>query len=110
MAALMVSDLSTQPIGTMPRGADPISTTARCAERETWTDAELLLAVRVNDSEAYAELWHRHEALAYRFARTFVSPSDVDDVVAESFLKTLRAIRSGRGPVDEFQKYLMVTV
>jgi RNA polymerase sigma factor (sigma-70 family) len=39
-----------------------------------------------------------------------VPASDVDDVVAEAFTKTLAAIRRGRGPADQPMRYLMIAV
>jgi len=73
-------------------------------------DAELLARTRAGDNRAFAELYERLEPAARRYARRLVSPSDVDDVVAESFANILRAIQSGSGPVDHAVKYLMVTV
>ncbi|HRE02863.1 MAG TPA: sigma-70 family RNA polymerase sigma factor, partial [Ilumatobacteraceae bacterium] len=39
-----------------------------------------------------------------------IDPDDVEDVVAEVFESTLRALRNGSGPIDEIAPYLNVTV
>lgn len=76
----------------------------------TETDEELLLRVRHGDQRAYAELWERHHRVLKRYARSLVPADDVDDLVAESFTAMLRAIHSGKGPVDSALRYLMVVV
>ena len=75
-----------------------------------WTDEDLLLLVRSGDAAAFGELFSRYQGEARRFARSLVHRDDVDDVVAEAFAKTLRAIDGGRGPVENPSRYLMVTV
>lgn len=73
-------------------------------------DATLVDSVRSGDDTAYAELWTRHEPAARRLATRIASPSDVDDLVSESFTRTLDAIRSGGGPDTAFRPYLLTTL
>jgi len=74
------------------------------------SDEDLLLRVRQGDRRAYAELYERHHRVLRRYARSLVPADDVDDLVAESFTAMLRAINSGKGPVDTALRYLMVVV
>lgn len=74
------------------------------------SDEELLEGVRAGEAAAYAEIYRRYEHEARRFARSLVASDEVDDIVAESFAKMLRALRAARGPVDHPASYLMVTV
>jgi RNA polymerase sigma factor (sigma-70 family) len=74
------------------------------------SDVDLLVAVREGDAEAWCEIYRRYEHEARRFARSLVPSDDVDDLVAEAFAKVLRALRSGRGPEDHPERYLMVAV
>lgn len=93
---------TTQPIGTAAaRPIDP---------PPSWSDEDLLLLVRSGDPAAFGELYRRYEHEARRFARSLVSRDDVDDVVAESFTKMLRALNRGKGPQNHPVRYLMVTV
>jgi RNA polymerase sigma factor (sigma-70 family) len=73
-------------------------------------DDDLLRRVRSGDAAAYAEIYRRYEREARRFARSLVSADAVDDVVAESFAKMLRALLGNKGPMDHPARYLMVTV
>lgn len=82
----------------------------RSAGRADWSDEDLLLLARSGDSSAFAEIYRRYEAPARRYARSIVGRDDVDDVIAESFAKMLRALKAGRGPADHPVRYLMVTV
>jgi RNA polymerase sigma factor (sigma-70 family) len=77
---------------------------------EERSDRELIDAVRAGDESAYAELWHRHRRAAVRLARQVAPPSDVDDVVSESFLRVHRAIAHGGGPEAAFRPYLLSTL
>lgn len=86
----------------------PASTGA--PSRAAWSEEELLLHVRCGDPAAFGELYSRLENDARRLARSLVDRDDVDDVVAESFTKMLRAIDRGKGPIDGAARYLMVTV
>lgn len=73
------------------------------------TDAELLAEVRGGDLTAYGEIFQRHEPAVRRFANSLVPSSAVDDLVADTFGATLRALHRGRGPTDEPIRYLIVT-
>ncbi len=55
-------------------------------------------------------LFRRHADDMRRYARTLVSPHDVDDLVAQSFANVLRALRNGHGPNDAGVGYLAATV
>jgi RNA polymerase sigma factor (sigma-70 family) len=71
-------------------------------------DENLLLLLRSGDEDAYGELYRRYEPEVRRFARSLVSPDEVDDVVAETFVRVLSVIANGRGPVDHPERYFMV--
>src|SRR6187549_2022204 len=59
------------------------------------TDADLIAAVRAGDRSAYAQLYERHEPAARRTARQLsASPHDVDDLVAEAFVRVFDMLRS----------------
>lgn len=73
-------------------------------------DAVLVDRVRGGDDTAFAQLWTRHEPAARRLAIRTASPSDVDDLVGESFTRTLHAIRSSGGPDTAFRPYLLTTL
>lgn len=74
------------------------------------SDAELLTAVRGGDEHAYGVLWDRHELAARRLAAQVAPPSEIDDLVSESFARVLRSIRQGGGPDAAFRPYLLSTL
>jgi RNA polymerase sigma factor (sigma-70 family) len=74
------------------------------------SDAELLRAVASGDEAAYGTLWARHADAARRFASQLTTPSNVDDLVSEGFLRVLRAVKSGGGPDSAFRPYLFNTM
>ncbi|KRF38998.1 hypothetical protein ASH01_20675 [Terrabacter sp. Soil811] len=74
------------------------------------SDAALVDRVRAGDDAAYSALWSRHEPAARRLASRVASPSDVDDLVSESFTRTLDALRGGGGPDTAFRPYLLSTL
>jgi RNA polymerase sigma factor (sigma-70 family) len=77
----------------------------------TMSDAELIVASRQGNGEAYAELYRRHKDAASAGARALTkSRSDADDVVSESFARVLRALQAGSGPDLAFRPYLLTTV
>ena len=81
---------------------EPLAVTAASS------DAELITAVRSGDADAYGILYQRHAHAARRVARHITpSPADVDDVVAETFVRVLAAIRRGGGPAEAFRPYLV---
>ncbi|MDQ0383059.1 sigma-70 family RNA polymerase sigma factor [Amycolatopsis thermophila] len=74
-------------------------------------DAELIEAVRAGDVLAYDRLFRRHLPAARRVASmVWRDRSEVDDLVAESFLRVFAAIRDGKGPAGRFRPYLLVTL
>ena len=55
------------------------------------TDAELLVRVGSDDLEALGELYDRHQAYVTAvIARSGVAPSEVEDVVQETFLQVIK--------------------
>ncbi|GHE84885.1 RNA polymerase sigma factor [Amycolatopsis deserti] len=78
---------------------------------DTDVDADLIEAVRAGDLLAYDRLFQRHLPAARRVASMmWRDRSEVDDLVAESFLRVLVAIRDGAGPAERFRPYLLVTL
>lgn len=73
------------------------------------SDHELIDAVRSGELNAYGALWQRHSGPAYSVARTFPT-LDADDLVADSFVKVLDAIRAGGGPTGAFRPYITMAV
>jgi RNA polymerase sigma factor (sigma-70 family) len=73
-------------------------------------DAELISAVRGGDADAYGELFSRHVEAARRLGRQLVSGPDVDDLVAEAFVKVFLVLRRGGGPDLAFRAYLLTAV
>ncbi|MDQ0382028.1 sigma-70 family RNA polymerase sigma factor [Amycolatopsis thermophila] len=78
---------------------------------DTDADAALIEAVRAGDPVAYDHLFRRHLPAARRVASMmWRDRAEVDDLVAESFLRVLAAIRDGSGPAERFRPYLLVTL
>jgi RNA polymerase sigma factor (sigma-70 family) len=74
-------------------------------------DEALLGLARAGDTAAFAELYQRHRVAARRLARRLVHGRvEADDVVAETFVRVLRVLRRGGGPVDGFRVYLLTAV
>jgi RNA polymerase sigma factor (sigma-70 family) len=70
-------------------------------------DIELIVKVREGDPAAMAQLWDRHFPSACVAARRITGCSDPSDAASEAFLATVRAIRSGHGPVSgSFRAYV----
>ena len=75
------------------------------------SDADLITAARSGDADAYGVLYERHAPAARRLAGQIVrTPTDADDVVAETFARVLYALRNGNGPVEAFRPYLLTAV
>lgn len=74
------------------------------------SDAVLMQHVRDGADDAYALLWSRHEVAARALARRVAPEREVDDLVSESFLRVLRALRAGGGPETSFRPYLLSTL
>ncbi|WP_435745932.1 sigma-70 family RNA polymerase sigma factor [Nocardioides sp. SYSU DS0663] len=74
------------------------------------SDAELLSSARAGAPSAIAELYDRHRAAAWRFARTMTDETTAEDVVAEAFTKVFAALRKGRGPAGALRPYLFSAI
>lgn len=74
------------------------------------SDAELIVAVRAGDTQAYGALFGRHRDAATRMARQLTSESDADDLVAEGFIRVLAALQNGNGPDEFFRAYLLTSI
>ena len=72
------------------------------------SDDELVRLVRGGGDDAFGVLWRRHYKfvlnVSYRYAK------DPDDIVSEAFLRTLHALRCGKGPVTGFRPYVLRAV
>lgn len=73
------------------------------------SDTDLVAFARAGDDDAFAELWRRHASAGRTVARSF-STEDPDDVVAEAYVRILKAVRDGRGPSAGFRPYLFTTI
>ncbi len=74
------------------------------------SDADLIAAVRAGDRDAYGLLWARHQGAAHALARSIGRPSDVEELVSESFTRVLSAISRGGGPDAAFRPYLLSAI
>lgn len=74
------------------------------------SDGDLLGRVREGDTEAYGELWRRHQDAGVEAARRITQSFEPDDLVQESFARILQALRSGNGPSGAFRPYLYTTI
>lgn len=80
-------------------------------EQELENETMLLRRLRAGEESACAELYRRHAAAVRGYAVSLRrSPIEVDDVVAEVFLRVLQAVRSGHGPRDHPRTYLFTAV
>ena len=71
-------------------------------------DRALIDCVRTGDLHAFGTLYERHVGAVRGLARRLCgNQADADDVVADVFTNTLRAIKSGRGPRDEMRSYVL---
>ncbi|WP_434447295.1 sigma-70 family RNA polymerase sigma factor [Lentzea sp. E54] len=88
-----------------------MSTADLVSEAHEPSDAELIAAVRAGRTAAYGVLYQRYVGAARRTAAAIgFNGTDRDDLVAEAFTATLRALRRGAGPADSFQPYLLRAV
>lgn len=74
------------------------------------SDAELITAVRGGDTAAYGLLFDRHHGAATALARQLVPGPDAGDLVAESFIRVLAVLQSGKGPDEFFRAYLLTAL
>ncbi|MFR9724116.1 sigma-70 family RNA polymerase sigma factor [Streptomyces sp. MS19] len=74
-------------------------------------DEMLLARVRAGDGVAYGAFYRRHAGAVRRYARVCCADSHLaEDLTAEVFARTLRALRSGAGPNESARAYLLTTV
>ena len=74
-------------------------------------DEVLLARARSGEDAAFAELYRRHAAAVRSHARLCCrDPHTAEDLAAEVFARTLRALRAGAGPRDSARAYLLTTV
>lgn len=75
------------------------------------SDVVLIAAVRRGETSAFGVLYSRHLAAAQRAASCLVRTAvEREDLVAEAFTRVLQSLRAGRGPVEGFRPYLLVTM
>ncbi|HEY4331602.1 MAG TPA: sigma-70 family RNA polymerase sigma factor, partial [Ilumatobacteraceae bacterium] len=75
------------------------------------SDAELILATRAGDADAFSQLYVRHIDSARAAARALTrSKSDSDDIVAEAFARVLAVLQRGGGPDVSFRPYLLTSL
>jgi RNA polymerase sigma factor (sigma-70 family) len=75
------------------------------------SDEHLTERAREGDQAAFGELYRRHRKAAESTAWCLLrSKVDADDVVADAFAGVLSALRNGRGPRDNFRRYLLACV
>lgn len=75
------------------------------------SDAELLEVLRTGDLSACTALYRRHAQAASRAAaRSIFDAAERDDLVAEAFLRVLKAVRDGNGPREHMRPYLLTAV
>ncbi len=78
---------------------------------EMSSDPELIAGVRAGDTAAFGLLYERHADAARKVAAQYTNtPTDIDDVVSESFSRVLRALQQGDGPDLAFRAYLFTIV
>ena len=74
-------------------------------------DRELMERVRGGDIAAEHELYVAHFATAMRAALRFgAQKADAEDFVHEAFIRVLRHLRQGKGPIGPFRPYLHAAV
>src|ERR1022692_3316183 len=85
--------------------------TDRFRVTSTSSDAELISAARAGSARAYDLLGDRHAPAALRFACLLTpSPAEAGEIVAETLVRILHAIRSGAGPSEAFRPYLLTGI
>ncbi|MDI2126661.1 sigma-70 family RNA polymerase sigma factor [Yinghuangia seranimata] len=75
------------------------------------SDGYLAERVRDGDDAAYELLYQRHVAAVRRLARLCTrTKENAEDLVGETFTRTLHALRAGHGPREACRPYLLTTV
>ena len=77
---------------------------------ETITDADLVALTRTGNSDAYGDLFRRHQHVARRYAIYLGRIDDADDVVSEAFARVLSLLQRGKGPTDNVSAYILTAV
>ena len=72
-------------------------------------DSELLAMTRDGNGDAFTELWHRHAPAALSTAKALGCRSP-EDVVGDAQERIWEALHDGRGPTDDFRKYLFAAI
>ena len=73
-------------------------------------DEDLVERTRSGDVRAFGVLWERHARAGLTAAGRFRSLADPEDIVAEAYLRILRAVQRGGGPREAFRPYLYRTI
>ena len=75
------------------------------------TISALIDAVRAGNLHAFGTLYERHVGAVRGSGRAgcAATRADADDVVADVFTNTLRAIKRGRGPRDDMRSYVLTS-
>ncbi len=82
-----------------------------CQSISSLDDATLLAKAKAGDPAAFAWLYERHVADALRYARScHIGESAARDLVTESFMRVLGALRRGCGPMTVLWPYLAATM
>src|SRR5690349_1804984 len=93
-----------------PREARSARGHAVPADRAVPDDRALIDAVRSGNLHAFGTLYERHVGAVRGLARRLCGNQvDADDVVADVFTNTLRALKSGRGPRDDLRPYVLTS-
>lgn len=75
------------------------------------TDSMLMVRAQADDGDAFAELYDRHSARAFRVARAVCrDPGHAEDAVQEGFLAIWRSRATYREGVSSFQAWAMMIV
>ncbi|MFH0518529.1 sigma-70 family RNA polymerase sigma factor [Streptomyces sp. M41] len=76
------------------------------------SDAELTAEVRNSAADAeLSELYRRHHAAVWSYARTCCREWHIaEELTAEAFARTIKAVRKGHGPEQAWRPYLLTVV
>lgn len=93
--------------GARSRGENPAAVLSVLG---TLPEEELLAKVRGGNDRAFGELWKRNARASLRSAVYLAGDLDPEDLLAESYLRVFRILKSGRGPATGFRTYVQVTM
>ncbi|MBW1600451.1 sigma-70 family RNA polymerase sigma factor, partial [Streptomyces sp. JJ38] len=98
-------------VGSEAALADSGEGEVRSGPADVVSDTELVVRMREGDAAAYDEIYRRHADAVRRYARTCCRDADTaDDLTNEVFVRTLQAVRGGKGPQTAVRAYLMTSV